>query len=111
MSNLMEIWHSISAIVTTSDWLTLVIAAVVVIVAGILMESYNGIVTTTVLALIGFAILTYVRAVTLGGQNAMSFANTDWHSFLAITMLTLIAYSIMFAILILVVHSIRSALR
>ncbi len=109
MSALTEIWNAIHAIVMSADMITLGIAIVVVLVAGFVMEGFNSIISATLVALIGFALLGYVRAVTLGKQEAVAFANTDWHNFLGLPMITLVAYAVLFAVLIAVVHFVRSA--
>ncbi len=66
---LMDIWHTIHSILTTSDLITLGIMAVVAIGAGFMMQSFGSIVTTTLVALVAFALVGYVRAVTLGGRT------------------------------------------
>jgi hypothetical protein len=111
MSALMDVWHTIHAIVTTADYWTLGIAVVVVLVAGFMIEGLGAVVGTTFWALIAFALLGYVRAVTVGKQDFSAYATTEWHNFLALPMLTLIAYFVIFAVLIGVVHLIRSAIR
>jgi len=109
MSALMEIWHAVQGIVTSADTITLVIGVVVLLAAGFMMQSFNAIVSATVLALVGFALVGFIRAVTMGGQNFSAYAHTDWHNFLALPMLTLVAYAALFAVLIAVVHFVRSA--
>lgn len=109
MSALTEIWHAIHAIITSADPITLGIAIVVALAAGFVMEGFNSIITTTVAALVGFAALGYVRAVTLGKQEAVAYAHTDWHNFLGLSMMTLVAYAVIFAVLIAIVHFVRSA--
>jgi len=108
MSFLMDIWHTIHSILTTSDLITLGIMAVVAIGAGFMMQSFGSIVTTTLVALIAFALLSYVRAVTLGGQNASAYATTDWQAFQNLHMLQLLGYSLAFAVVIAVAHTARS---
>ncbi|MGA7713657.1 MAG: hypothetical protein WCA81_17295 [Rhizomicrobium sp.] len=110
MSALTDIWHAVHAIIFSADTITLVIGIVVVLAAGFMMETFNSIVSSTVLALIGFALLGFIRAVTLGKQDFTAYAHTDWHSFLAMPMLTLVAYVVLFGVLIAVVHFIRSAI-
>ena len=108
MSVLMELWQTIHAIVTASDIATLAIMAVIAIAAGFTMQSMSSIITTTVVALIAFALAGYIKAVTLGGQNAAAFAQTDWHGFEGLHMMTLLAYAVTFAVVIGVVHVVRS---
>ena len=108
MSLVMDIWNAIREIVASADMITLVIAAVILLGAGYMMQGIESIVTTTFVALLAFALAGYVRAVTLGGQNATDFAAVDWHNFLDLHMLTLVAYALTFAAGIAVVHAVRS---
>jgi hypothetical protein len=50
-----------------------------------------------------------VRAVTLGKQDLTAYAHTGWHDVLGLQMITLLAYFVLFAVLIAAVHLIRSA--
>jgi hypothetical protein len=108
MSALTDVWHSIFGIITSPDHISLAILVVIALAAGFMMTSFNSIVTTTFVALLAFALAGYLKAVTLGGQNAAAYAQTDWHSFLGLQMLTLLAYAITLAIAITVVHAVRS---
>jgi hypothetical protein len=107
MSILWDIWNTIHGIVTSSDWITLAIGAVVLLAAGFFMQGMESLVTTTLMAMLAFGLLGYVRAVTIGHQNAAAYATTDWHNFATITGLTLLAYALVFAVVIAVVHLIR----
>jgi hypothetical protein len=111
MSVIMDIWHTVNGIVMSADMITLVIMAVVALGAGFMMQSLSAIVTTTFVALLAFALATYVRAVVAGHQNAAAFAQTDWHYFLSLQMLTLIAYALTFAVVIGIVHFARSLIQ
>lgn len=111
MSALLDIWHSIHAIVTAADYWSLGIAVVVILAAGFMIEGLAAVVGATFWSLIAFALLGYIKAVTVGGQNFTAYAQTDWHKFLALDMLTLVAYAVIFAVLIAVVNLIRSAVR
>lgn len=108
MSIIMEIWNAIRGIVTSADMITLVIAAVVLLGAGFMMQGMESLVTTTIVAMLAFGLLGYVRAVTLGKQPAAAFATTDWHNFATTPGLTLLAYALIFAVGIAVVQMIRS---
>jgi hypothetical protein len=108
MSILWDIWNTIHGIVTSADWITLLIAAVVLLAAGFLMQGMEALLTTTLLAMLAFGLLGYVRAVTVGKQNAAAYATTDWHNFATTTGLTLLAYAVVFAVVIAVVHLVRS---
>lgn len=109
MSELMNLWHSIVGIVHSADVVTLVIMAVVAIGAGFAMQSMGSLVTATFGALVLFGLATFVRAAIGGKGNALSLAQSDWHSLLAMQVQLLIAYAVAFAIVIAVVHAIRSA--
>jgi hypothetical protein len=109
MSALLEIWHSIQGILTHADWITLAIIAVVALAGGFAIQGLNSILGATVLGLIGFVLLVFVRAVTLGKQDFSAYATTGWHDILGVSMMMLLSYFIIFAVLIGVVHVIRSA--
>jgi hypothetical protein len=108
MAFLMDIWHAVNGIVTTSDLITLAIMAVIALGAGFIMQNMSSIVTTTIVALIAFALVGYVRAVTLGGKNPSAFATTDWQAFQNLHMLQLLAYLLTFAVAIAVAHTART---
>jgi hypothetical protein len=108
MSIVWDIWNTIHAIITSSDMITLGIAAVVVLGAGFMMQGMESLASTTLVALLAFALLGYVRAVTLGKQPAAQFATTDWHNFATTNGLTLLAYVLIFAVGIAVVQVVRS---
>jgi hypothetical protein len=109
MSAVMDVWNSIFGIFTTADWITLAIMAIVAIGAGIVMQEFGAIVTTTIVALIVYAIAVYARGVLMGGQNAAQLADKNWHGFMGLPVETLISYAIPFALVIGVVHAVRSA--
>jgi len=109
MSALTDIWNTIHGIVTTADTITLVFAVVVVLAAGFAMSSFQSIISATVLSLIVFALLCFGRAVTVGGHEPVAYITTDWHTFLELRMLTLVAYAVLFAVLIAIVNFVRSA--
>ncbi|MDE2353369.1 MAG: hypothetical protein KGL66_15890, partial [Alphaproteobacteria bacterium] len=100
MASLMDIWHGVVAIFTAGDWISLAILVVIALAAGFVMQGFESIITTTVVALVLFGVAGYVRAVAVGGQNAAAFAQTEWHNFLALSMQTLLVYAIVFAIII-----------
>jgi hypothetical protein len=110
MSALTDIWHAIHAIVMSADTITLVIGVVVVLAAGFMMQAFGSIISATVMSLIAFAVIGYVRAITLGKMDAVPYITTEWHNFLALPMMTLVAYAVLFGVLIAVVHFIRSAI-
>ena len=110
MSFLMDIWNAVHAILTSSDVMTLVIMAVIALGAGIMMSSLGSVVNTTLVALIAFALVEYVLAITVGKQNAAAAAHADWLAFQNLHMLTLLAYALLFGVVIAVAHGILSAI-
>lgn len=108
MSELVSLWHSITAIITSSDTVTLVIMAVVAIGAGLAIQGMGALVTATFGALVLFGLATFVRGA-IGGKSATTLAQNDWHSLLTLQVQVLLCYAIIFAVVITVVHAIRSA--
>ncbi len=107
MSIVWDIWNTIRVIVTSADMITLAIGIVVVLGAGFMMQGMESLATTTLVALVAFALLGYVRAITLGKQPAGAYATTDWHNFAAMNGLTLLSYVLIFAVGVAVVQMIR----
>lgn len=110
MSIIWEIWNAIHAIVTgaVADPISLGIMIVVVIGAGFLMQGMESLVTTTIVAMLAFGLLGYVRAVVMNKQPAGAYATTDWHNFATTPALTLLAYALIFAVGIAIIQTIRS---
>ncbi len=108
MSSLMDVWNGIVSIFGSADMITLGIIIVIVLAAGFIMQGFESIVTTTVIALVLFGLAGYVRAVALSGKNAAALAESQFHGFLGMTMQTLLAYAIAFAIGIGIIHLVRS---
>jgi len=107
MPFLMDMWHAVQGIVMSSDWITLVIMAVIALGAGFLMHSMGSLPTTTIVALVAFGLAGYVRAVTLGKQNAAAFASTDWQALLNLQIKVLLPYFLLFLVAIAVAHALR----
>jgi len=107
MSILLDIWNAVHAIIASSGMVALITMAVIAVAGGFMMQSFNSIITTTVVALLAFALATYAYAVARGA-NAAASAQADWHNFLDLHMMTLLAYAITFAVAIAVVHFVRS---
>lgn len=110
MSFLMDIWNAVHGILTTSDIMTLGIMAVIALGAGIMMQSAGSLLNTTVIALLAFALVEYALAITIGKHPAGQFAAADWQAFKVIQGLTLLAYALIFGVVIAVAHGIRSAI-
>jgi hypothetical protein len=111
MSVVMDLWHSIVGIITTSGWITLAIMAVIAIGAAFMIEGAGSLVTATVGALIVFGLATtiYAAATAKGGANWSGMPQADWTALHSVTVApTLLAYAILFAVAIGVVNFIRS---
>src|SRR6201986_5413784 len=98
MSIVWDIWNTIRAIVTSADMITLAIGVVVVLGAAFMMQGMESLASTTLVALVAFALLGYVRMGTLGKQPAAAYATTDWHNFATTNGLTLLGYVLIFAV-------------
>jgi hypothetical protein len=107
MDFLNSLWTAVQAVVTHSDMITLGIIAVIAIAAGFMMEGIGSLITVTVIALAVFGIAGYIRGVAMGGQNASAYANQTLHNFEVVQMLTVLAYAVVFAIVIAVVNVVR----
>jgi hypothetical protein len=83
--------------------------AAIAIAVGYMMENFGSIITSTFVALVAFALATYVVSVAkVGGKNAGTLAQNDWHNLQGLTVHGLLAYAIAFAVVIGVVHVVRS---
>jgi hypothetical protein len=112
MSALMEIWHTIQAVVTAADYYTLGAAILIIIIAGFLMEGVRSVVPVTLTALLAFVLAKFVLAMTVGGAHDIeALATADWKAFVDLKMLVLLAYALVFGVSISVVNVIRSAFR
>ena len=110
MSVVMDLWHSIVGIITTSGWITLVIIAVIAIGAAFMIEGAGSLVSATVGALIVFGLATtiYSAATAKGGANWSGMPQADWAALHSVTVPILLAYAIIFAVAIGVLNFIRS---
>ena len=108
MSAVMDIWNTIVHVITSADTITLVLMVVVAAVAGFLMQEMGSILSATVIALVAFGLLTYLRAILLQHADASALATSDWHSFLGLQMQLVLAYAIAFGVVIAIVHTIRN---
>jgi hypothetical protein len=110
MSVVMDLWHSIVGIITTSGWITLAIMAVIAIGAAFMIEGAGSLVTATVGALVVFGLATtiYAAATAKGGTNWSNMPQADWTALHSVTVPILLAYAIVFAVAIGVLSFIRS---
>lgn len=112
MSALLDIWHTIQAVVTSADYYTLGAAVLIIIIAGFLMEGVRSVVPVTLVALLAFVLVKTALAMTVGGAHDVeALATADWKAFVDLKMLVLLAYSLVFGVLISVVNVVRSAVR
>ncbi len=110
MSVLMDLWHSIVGIVTSSSPITLVIMAVVIIAAAFMTEGFGSLVSATVGALVIFGIATtvYAAVTAKAGANWAGMPQSDWAALQHLTVDHLVAYAILFAVAIGLVGFVRS---
>jgi len=111
MSALMDVWHAIQAVATSADYYTLGAAILIIIISGFLMESVKSVVPVTLAALVAFVLVNFVLAMVHGSHDVEALATADWKAFVDLKMLVLLAYAIVFGVLIAVVNVIRSAVR
>jgi hypothetical protein len=112
MSALMEVWHAVQAIVQSADYYTLGAAVVIIIAAGFMIEGIRSAVPATLGALIVFALVKFILALTIGhAKDIEVLATTDWRLFADMKVLVLLAYSLVFGVLIAAVSAIKSLIR
>ena len=111
MSVLMEIWHAIHAVVASADYYTLGAAVVIILIAGFLMESVGSIVPVTLASLLGFVLVKAVITMVTGHHDIAVLAGDYWVAFKDLPMLLLLAYALIFGVLISVVSTIRNIIR
>jgi hypothetical protein len=112
MSALLEIWRTIHAVVAASDYYTLGAAILIIIISGFLMESLRTVIPVTLAALLAFALVKFILAMTVGNQHDVEIlASTDWRFFADMKALLLLAYALIFGVLIAAVNLIRSIVR
>lgn len=102
-----SLWAAIQAIFAHPDWITYAIIAVIALAAGFMMDGIGSLISVTVIALAVFGIAGYVRGVAMGGQNASAYATQTLHNFEVLQMLTVLAYAVVFAVVIAVVNVVR----
>jgi hypothetical protein len=105
---IIDIWNAILHIVHSADTITLVLMAVAALIAGFMTMELGSVIPTAIVALIGFFILTFLRAVLLQHVNASATWTADWHAFTIMPALVLLAYGIIFGVIIAVVSTIRN---
>lgn len=110
MSIIMDLWHAIVGIVTSSGPITLGIMLVIAVVAAFMIENAGSLVSATVGALVVFGLATsiYSAATAKGGANWSGMPQADWNSLHQFPVASLIAYAILFAVVIFVINFVKS---
>ncbi len=108
MGFITDIWNAILHIVQTADTITLVLMAVAALIAGFVTMELSAVIPTTIVALLAFVLLTFLRAVLMQHADAGATWNADWHAFTVMPALVLLAYGIIFGVVIAVVSTIRN---
>jgi hypothetical protein len=110
MSIIMDLWHAIIGIVTTSGAVPLVIMLVIAVAAAFMIEGIGSLVSATVGAVIVFGLATtiYAAATAKGGANWSGMPQADWAALHQFTVASLIAYAILFAVVIGVINFVKS---
>ncbi|HSC60635.1 MAG TPA: hypothetical protein VLC29_05350 [Rhizomicrobium sp.] len=107
MFALTDIWNTIQSIVHSADTIQLVLMAVVALGAGFMMMELGSVVSTTVVALIAYAILNFIRAIVLQHADITGLLTADWKAFEVMTGLVIISYAILFGVVIAIVSTVR----
>ncbi|MDE1987162.1 MAG: hypothetical protein KGJ28_11525 [Alphaproteobacteria bacterium] len=111
MSALMEIWHAIHAVVASADYYTLGAAVIVIVIAGFLMESVSSVVPVTIVSLLAFVLVKAGIAMATGHHDIAVLIDEYWVAFKDLPMLILLAYLLIFGVLISVVRTVRNLIR
>jgi hypothetical protein len=109
MSELMDLVHSVEAIVLGGDYVGLAIMVVIAFAVGWMIPNLGGLISGTVGALVLFALATLARnAVASHGKDVGGLAESGWNHLMHVAVHDMLVYAIAFAILITVVNIIRS---
>ena len=112
MSALTDIWNTIHGILTTSDIITLVIILVVAIAIAWFTEGLGSLISATFMALVVLGVAVFARGAITGGSktDVGTLLSTDWHNVMMMPTQTLLAYAIIFAVVIAIVGGIKSVI-
>ncbi|HEY1630291.1 MAG TPA: hypothetical protein VGF56_03200 [Rhizomicrobium sp.] len=112
MSALTDIWNTITGIIHTSDVIALVIMAVIAIAVAWFSQGMGSILTSVLIALVADGVVTVIRGIVQGGSKTDfgTLLSTDWHNAMIMPTQTLLAYAIIFGVVIGVVGAIKSVL-
>ncbi len=106
-----EIWSAVRHLVLAADPVVLIMAFVAAVAAGIALRKLRDLALAVAAALAGFALLCYLYAVTAAGAKMGAAARASVVAFLDMKVVVLIAYALLFAILVGAVYALRRALR
>ena len=108
MPILQEMWDIVLRVFGSADTISLVIMLVVVVAAGMALGQVGRIVQVTVGALVMYGLLRLAYTITQGA-DPMSLPSTAWSGLKVMSVGDLAVYFLAFAIVITVVHIIRSS--
>jgi hypothetical protein len=107
MFALTDIWNTIQHIVHSADAIQLGLMAVVALAAGFMMMDLGSVVTTTLIALVVYAALIFLRAVVLQHADFSATLTADWKAFEVMQALLILSYAILFGVVIAIISTIR----
>ncbi|HEY2068680.1 MAG: hypothetical protein WBQ17_02460 [Rhizomicrobium sp.] len=109
MSVLTELWRSMHVILAAADWITLAMLVIVTVAAAFLTEGFATFVTSVFIALVVFAAAVFARAAIMGDSKGdiTGLALSEWNTVMSWKIEMLLAYVIIFAVLIGLVSTIR----
>lgn len=112
MSALTDLWNIIHGILLGPDHVTLGIILIIAIAAAFMTEGLAMVINSTFVALVAFGVAQIVRQAIAGGSKTdiSGLIQADWHAFMAWQVQLLLAYAIIFAVLIAIASTIRSLL-
>jgi hypothetical protein len=109
MSALTDLWNTIHGILLGPDHITLGIIIIVSIGVAFMTEGLAMIVTSTFVALVAFGVAQIIRGAVTGGSkmDISGLVQADWHALMGWQVQMLLAYAIIFAVLIAIFSTIR----
>jgi hypothetical protein len=106
MFPLTALWSQIVTVMSTTDASMLVIGTLIMLAAGLLTPHPIALGTSTLVGLLLFSIAYFAKMVGLG-NSAAAVAQDHWDKFVAMPALMVLAYFIIFALPITIVHLVR----
>ena len=99
-----DLLSTMGNILEANDIVHLALMVLVVCVAGLGMPNLKSIIPTTIVALLTFAIASTATTAALGGAQAVEMIESDWSRLGALNPLVIVAYILVFMLMIVVVH-------